>query len=806
MKLTIHGTPTTLATLALVIGCSGSTVFDGEGDAPQARDGSEDGDGDGAGANGDGVTGADGDGDNPSGGDDMMDTVGAIPGAAADDGCVSTREFMATEAWPNVLGTVCLSCHGPGGIAANQSAEFTLQPSAYPGFLDVNLEQVRGRASIESDDRSVLLRKPLGELNHGGGVVLAEDSAAYETLERLVERVLTPEACDDTAAVTALDDVELLDAEGTFRKAALALAARLPLGSEVTDLRDRGEVALNELLDSLLAEDAFYERLVEIFNDQWLTDRYINNAQGLLREEDFPNARTYYDSLTPEQQVEARRSVAREPLELMAHIVRNERPFTEIVTANYTVFNPYTANVYNNDGMAFSDAYNAREFQEGTIFAVKEGSMTPFPHAGILTSPMFLNRYPTSATNRNRHRARIVLRELLATDILKVADRPIDPTKAVSFANPTREEESCSMCHVTLDPIAGAFQKWDDNDYERYLPNREWHTEMYAPGFDSEKMTLAEFEIAPQWLGTRIAADPRFPISVVNNMYEALIGQEPTAFPENPSSGAYAAWEAQDSTMRAITQAFVESGFNLKVAIKRIVLSPYFRAANTSATDPTRLAQLDGVGTGRLLTPELLHAKIEGVFGTEWMDGGRAMLLDGLRILYGGIDSDSVTARLTTPNGMMSSIMWRASTELACRNAAMDFSKDQANRRLFRNVELDTVPENELAEPVEESAAMIRENIRYLYYRMLGEALADDSAEMVRVYDLFLTTWREGRAKLASEDVGRSLNWECQYRRAPGASEDLPEDQRLERDDNYVIRSWMAVLTYLIADYRFLYD
>jgi hypothetical protein len=74
------------------------------------------------------------------------------------------------------------------------------------------------------------------------------------------------------------------------------------------------------------------------------------------------------------------------------------------------------------------------------------------------------------------------------------------------------------------------------------------------------------------------------------------------------------------------------------------------------------------------------------------------------------------------------------------------------------------------------------------------------------VFDLFLKTWREGRSKLASDSVGRDLPWECQYRRAPGMDEDLPEDQRLSRDENYVIRSWMAVITYMLADYRFLYD
>src|SRR5690606_31424128 len=224
------------------------------------------------------------------------------------------------------------------------------------------------------------------------------------------------------------------------------------------------------------------------------------------------------------------------------------------------------------------------------------------------------------------------------------------------------------------------------------------------------------------------------------------------------------------------------------------------------ATSNARLAELAALGTGRLLTPELLHRKIDEVFGTPWMDGNRTALLNGYRLLYGGIDSDTVTARQTVPNGMMSSIMWRMATEVACRSAAADFARDTDDRFLFTDVDTDVVPEDELGEAIEANVEKINENLVYLYDRMFGERLEIGSAEYERVFDLFLKTWREGRAKLAADSVGRDLPWECQYRRAPGAAEDLPEDQRLSRDDNYVIRSWMAVLTYMLADYRFLYD
>jgi Protein of unknown function (DUF1588)/Protein of unknown function (DUF1592) len=729
------------------------------------------------------------------------------PDASVPDlGCVSNREFLALETWNTVLEGKCQSCHGPGGVAEQQNADFLVKPSAYPGFLEANLEVLTRVSKTENEGVSILLRKALGELGHGGGAVLAKDSDEYRALSELVTRVQQPESCTDSQA-NHFDDVVLLDAEATFRKASLALAGRLPSPEEAQRLTSDGDAALAPLLQSLMNEEAFYARLLEIFNDQWLTDRYMRDSNGVLNDTDFPNMDTYYDGLTDELKLAARRSLAREPLELMAYIVRNNRPFTEIVTANYTVLNPFTATAYNNTEVGFAPGeYDERSLREGTIYVSRDGQMLPIPHAGILTSPIFLNRYPTSGTNRNRHRASVILRELLATDILKVADRPIDPTKSVNFANPTREDPSCKMCHVVLDPIAGAFQKWEDNDQERYQPDREWHTEMFLPGFGEESMLVTDYPDAVHWLGLRIAQDPRFPLAVVRNMYKALLGQEPADFPANPKDGSFLGWETQDATIRSIAEAFVAQNFNLKVVIEGLIQSPYFRAANTTATNPARLAQLQTLGTGRLLSPEQLNRKLQATLGYTWRSGQNPALLDAYNLLYGGIDSDSVTERLVTPNGIMSAIMWRMANEVSCRAVSLDFASPQASRRLFKEVEVTTVPETVLAEPDAAGRAAIVRNLSHLYLTLLGEPLVENSSEFDRVYNLFVTTWREGRAKLASEEVSRSLPYDCQYRRAAGTEVDLPEEQQVRLDETYVIRSWMAVTTYLLTDFRFLYD
>src|SRR5690606_12835327 len=167
------------------------------------------------------------------------------------------------------------------------------------------------------DGQSVLLRKPLGEMQHGGGPVLQEDSAEYGLLKTLVGRLSEEEKCADSPIVAAYDDVELLSPRETWRKVTLNLAGRLPKSSEYEAL-DADTDALPSLLQALMSEEAFFERLIEIFNDQWLTDAYLRNSNNVLNRDDFPTLDTYYEAMDDARREAARRSLAREPLQLMA--------------------------------------------------------------------------------------------------------------------------------------------------------------------------------------------------------------------------------------------------------------------------------------------------------------------------------------------------------------------------------------------------------------------------------------------------------------------------------------------------------
>jgi hypothetical protein len=163
---------------------------------------------------------------------------------------------------------------------------------------------------------------------------------------------------------------------------------------------------------------------------------------------------------------------------------------------------------------------------------------------------------------------------------------------------------------------------------------------------------------------------------------------------------------------------------------------------------------------------------------------------------------------------------------VACRATSYDFTKPIGERRLFRHVEMTTTP------VAPETEAKIRENIKYLYFRLLGETVDVQSEEVSRTYALFADVWRDHQARDAAGNGNnkRISNYRCQAQDdwdkgatfAPDANGNIrasfpklrerPNDapyepgMRLDRDENFTVRSWQAVVTYLLQDYRFTHE
>lgn len=740
--------------------------------------------------------------------DDDVDSAGESDddGAPELDGpepCVDIDDYFREQVWAPILKEKCYACHNISGAA--KDSDLVLQGTDYPGYLDANLQTLQNLARLEIDGTSLILLKPTMTVEHGGGAQLTVDSAEYEALVEFVERAEAPVHCVDDGDIRAFyADVSLLDELETTRKAVFLLSGRLPTAIEIEVVEAAGWEGLDEVLEQVMHEEAFYDRLIEIYNDMMHTDAFMiaDDAVDTVDTVKFPNARWF--DLLPEDDVGAARNatndaIAREPLMLIDWVVRHDEPFTNILTANYTLANPWSARSY---GIALDQFVDPNDSNEWVPIQFPD-----FPHAGLLTTSVFLNRYPTTDTNRNRARSRVVYDFFLATDVLRLAVRPIDISTVDDF-NPTLYNANCSVCHDNVDPLAGAFQGFDE--VGRYRPSTTgWFADMRPPGLGETQIPFDQSNRALQWLAPELVRDRRFAVAVVHTMFTGLTGQQPLDEPIDESAPDYIqrirAYEAQDHTIGKIADDFVATNWEIRTVIKGLVQTEWFRARGTDVPlSDERTSELADMGTARVLSPELLHRRIIATTGIPWRKGGTSVLLsaDYYKFFYGGIDSASVTQRLTEMNGVMANIAERMSNEVACLVTAYDFGKPASDRLLMPLVERTDVPGTPAAN------AAIRANAVHLHEQLLGESLEYDDPEIDRTVALFEALWLDGRARMAdlTEPLPTTIAASCQAMVHPTTGEALPTEEQVTEDPDYTVRAWMGVITYLLGDYRFLYE
>jgi hypothetical protein len=749
----------------------------------------------------------------------------AKPSPSATGCAAMVDNFFENEVWAKVGVQKCLTCHRKGGDA--EESKFLLQdPRKISGrardeVMQLNRAAFARTASMKEKDQYRILLKVVGELKHGGADVLEPDSPGYRILAEFVRRVNgiktgTGGVAADLKAPPFFDGVAMVDDRRLLRRVTLSLAGRLPTESELAAVARDGLKAMPALLDAIMKEDAFYDRLREGFNDIFLTLGVDGNAdQTCLSYEHFEKTRHWYqkyDLSHINDEAERRRAgykladdyrkaLLAEPMRLIEHIVRNDRPFTEIVTADYIMVSPFTARgygIFDEVKARFKNADDPFEFipvklkaLTGRSKAENQDSATGFyPHAGLLSTFQYLTRYPTTETNRNRLRARMYYQHFLGVDVLELAARVSDAAAVTAkYKNPTMQAAECVVCHKTLDPVAGLFQ-----DYWRFAEKGVygkrkggWFQDMFAAGFEGEDLPARERWRSLQWLGERTAKDPRFAVAMTEHVYYILTGRKVLLPPKDFDDPLYAAkvraYREQHRQIEAIAARFAGSGFNLKDVFKDWIVSDFYRADGlaTAVKDPCRIAELDDVGLMRMLSPEQVERKVAAVFGERW-----GKLTDQLAMLYGGIDSKEVTERATDPSGAMGAIQRILSNDVACKNVARDFARPASERRLFPGIEPDVIPG---ASPEADKA--VRKAIAHLHERILGRSDAPDSAEVERTYKLFAGIIADAKSQ---KGFDKRENYSC---RQGGAVTD---------DPHYTIRAWRGVVTYLLRRPEFLYE
>jgi hypothetical protein len=278
---------------------------------------------------------------------------------------------------------------------------------------------------------------------------------------------------------------------------------------------------------------------------------------------------------------------------------------------------------------------------------------------------------------------------------------------------------------------------------------------------------------------------------MVEHVYYLLTGRKVLLPPKELDDPLFVAkhraYQEQRRQTEAIAARFVQSKFNLKVAIKEWVVSDFYRADGlaTTVSDPKRRAELDDIGLVRMLSPEQVERKLGAIFGERWN-----RLTEQMAMLYGGIDSQEVTERATDPSGAMGAIQRIMSNDVACKNVARDFARPTAERKLFPGIEPNVVPGASA-----DADKAIRNAIVHLHERLLGRHDAPDSAEVNRTWKLFA-----GIVADAKEQKG------LDKREAYSCRQGTPAAPALTDDPHYTIRAWRGVVTYLLRRQEFLYE
>ena len=728
-----------------------------------------------------------------------------------------------------IIQSLCITCHSTTGPAS--TSELRYVNSSVEGFQQTNYNTLLSYIENAPSGASLILSEPQGLTAHGGGVQLRTGTAQLDDWITFVSSAINEVASNNsgTNAQSIFAAVAKLNNEQTLRKAALLYAGRLPTDQETASVSGGTEEDLANVIRSLMSGANFESFLMETANDRLLSEAFLANIFSVVDRNYYPNSFQYFQSpntvgsdkrLTSE-------AIAQEPLRLISHVVTNDRSYGEVLTADYIMVNPFSAEVYGG-GVTFDNPSDSGEWRESRITEYYRCTVcgqnnpnasydiaTDYPHAGLLNSPALLARFPSTQTNRNRARARWAYYFFLGVDIEGLSERTTDQAALADENNPTLNNENCTVCHNIMDPVAGAFQNYGDQGFYKDQPGGlhalprsyrvdqdsdyqfgdNWYSDMLAPGFGEELAPDSDNSI--QWLADKFVTDPRFGYGTVYFWYPAVIGRDPYTLPENSEDNDYesklVAYSTEQEMMQKVAANFVAGSagngeHNLKDLLVELTLSDHFRADSVDAITSVQEVELDGVGTGKLLTPEQLNRKLETTAGFIWDYGSFSALNDVYGLVYGGIDSFGITERATDLTTLMSTVVTTMANEVSCPITAQDFGRSQSQRHLFPFVELTNLPTN--------SETAIRSNIQHLHSALLGENLASNDAEIDASYDLFVAVWK---ARMAAKK-GSTVSGESEICMTDNTSNPVLSDP------NQTLRSWAAVVNYMIRDYKFIHE
>lgn len=410
--------------------------------------------------------------------------------------------------------------------------------------------------------------------------------------------------CDDgplgPGAVDPAVEGAPLDPIAIYARASLDLRGVRPSLAELEHL-DAEPGALPGMLDDLLADPRFAAGIKDLFAPAFRT-----------------RVDTYADVSSPVLTA----AIAEEPLDLIAWIALNDRPYTDLVLAEHTLVAPGLLGIWPLEAIP----------GDGIGRAVPARYTDGRPAAGVLTMNSMWWRHPSTVENANRGRANALSDALLCESWL---DRPIafprdvDLTDSASIHRAIRANPACAACHQTLDPLAahlwGFMYRGESLEARaRYSPaqERDWRgTSDRPPGFYGQ----ATRDLRD--LAVQIARDERFVACAVRRVYQGLMARP---------------LEVQDDgALAAHREVFLAAGLQLKALVRSVLDDPAYRGLARRTAFGGRPAPAPWT----LVTPRMLAEEVAELTGYRFRVQGQDLLaVDyGLRAVAGGSDRGAAT-------------------------------------------------------------------------------------------------------------------------------------------------------------------
>jgi hypothetical protein len=525
----------------------------------------------------------------------------------------------------------------------------------------------------------------------------------------LVGACAQPNASDDADESHASDDASTTSSDSGTPSARLSPAAAL----ERISVSIRG---IRPSAEEIAAVDADPESLGQIAanyvaspeSSAWLAD--LHNEALLVRVSAsiFPLGFAARGEVADRDVQGLNLELIGAPFALIDHVIRDDLPYSTIVTADYVMANASVAAVwglpYNGDGPSYVE----------TRFADVR------PHAGILSDPLLLTRHYTTYSNLNRGRANMVARALLCEDFLHrevEVDSGVDFGDQEAVAHAISNHPACVACHQTLDPLAAYFapmrpiflaSQVESYPVQSYFPELTSVFAATKPGyFGFPGGDLRD-------LGSAIAQDPRFAACTVERTFAYLHQSERGAMDPARRAELIAIYSQRESFRDLVVAIVTHADF---LAARGESGAAQARPQRDFYLRPWQLAKHTTQATGFRWTAELTFDLGWGNLGTFDLLGDS---LFGFEALAGGIDSQQsvLPSLVPTPSRVL------VERELANRAALFAVNRDFAN------------PEKALLLPGVDEAQRDPEILAHLG-QTLFPAFVNDQAHQEAIVELF---------------------------------------------------------------------